>query len=165
MGAKELLIGGRPGRSPAKARRRPSAENGFSLIELLVVILIIGLLAAIAIPLFTSQTAKATDAQAKELARSAETTAESIATEHDGHYGQVSLEEISNTESTISIAPSKSGAYLSAATSGEDEFSVTAKATDGDELTITRDTSGAITRTCLSPVTKKGCSEGEKGSW
>ena len=44
-----------------------------------MVILIIGILAAIAIPSFLSQKSKATAAQAKELARTAETTAETYA--------------------------------------------------------------------------------------
>jgi len=158
----------RQGDPAAAAAGRPAAmqeESGFTLIELLVVVLVIGILAAIAIPMFLSDSGKAKDAQAKELARTAQTTAETISTENNGSYALVSLTELNKVEQSIPILASTSEAYLSAATGTQDEYSVTATAPNGDELTITKNSSGELTRECASPVEKTGCSGGESGAW
>ena len=150
----------RPESSPAAA-----AEQGFTLIELLVVCLVIAALCAIAIPQFLSQTGKAKDASAKDLVHGAQLAAETIATESNGSYEQVSSERIHATDPDLPIEASESHAYLSSVESTAGGYSLTATATDGDELKLTKSSTGAITRTCRSPVTKNGCAEGETGSW
>jgi type IV pilus assembly protein PilA len=145
-----------------RLRRRSSDEGGFTLIELLVVILIIGILAAIAIPSFLSQKSKATDAQAKELARTAETTAETIATDNGGFYAKVTSAELHAYEPSILTTESKTEAYLSAAKELETGkgYEVTAKATSGETFTIKRTAESVITRTCTPVKVGTGCPTG-----
>jgi prepilin-type N-terminal cleavage/methylation domain-containing protein len=140
-------------------------EGGFSLVELLVVCVIVGILAAIAIPSFATQKGKALDAQAKVLARTAQTTAETIATDTSGSYEKVTAAELNKYEPRIRIVASASEAYLSAATGAKSEYSVTAKATDGNEFKISRNALGEVSRKCVSPVSKTGCGGAETGTW
>ncbi len=69
-----------------KFRERSNGEGGFTLVELLVVMLILGLLAAIAIPSFFNQRDKAQDADAKAAVRTAQTAMETYATDNGGSY-------------------------------------------------------------------------------
>ena len=66
--------------------RRSTAHQGFTLIELLIVIVVIGILAAIAIPMYVSQRNKAKDAAVKEGVHIIQIGVMSYVTDHSGAY-------------------------------------------------------------------------------
>ncbi len=141
-------------------------NGGFTLIELLVVVLIIGILAAIAIPSFLSQKSKATDANAKELARSASQAAETYSTDHGGLYTGIEPSVLHEYEPAIQTAAGNNNAWLRSAEATESGkgYVVTAVAPgNGDTFTITKTETGVVTRTCKAETSNThGC---PSGSW
>ncbi len=150
-----------------KLRQRANDEKGFTLIELLVVILIIGILAAIAIPSFLNQKGKASDANAKAVARTAETAMETYFTDNQTHVG-ADASALGVIEPTLvpAIAATPvtiphSLAVASGSTTTAYSLSVVSGASTPVAYTIAV-ASGTVTRTC-TPVATGGCNA--SGAW
>lgn len=143
------------------ARRGLAGERGFTLIELLVVTIIIGMLAAIALPAFLNQQAKAGDASAKELAHTAQVAAETYAIDNNGTWAGMNPAALAAIEHTIPTSAS-GGAFLSSVTSANNSgYAVTiSDPSSSESFTITR-LNGAVVRSCTPAVgLRGGCSNG-----
>jgi type IV pilus assembly protein PilA len=147
-----------------RLRQRLQNQGGFTLVEILVVILIIGVLAGIAIAALLNQKGKATDSAAKVQARTAETAAETYATDHNGEYKGISIAELQAIEASLSDK-SKATLTLVEAKFANKGYLVTSTSATGGTFSIERQESGAVSRTCTpdSVSNRGGCPAG--GTW
>ncbi len=125
------------------------AQAGFTLIEVLVVVLIIGILAAIAIPSFLSQKKKADDAGAVSLVRNSETAMEAYGASNSGSYAGASASSLNSIEPSIGITSNTSNPYLS---------TVSATATDYTLVVDSPMSSGSFTLTKTANSIIHSCS-------
>lgn len=99
-------------------------KKGFTLIELMIVVAIIGILAAIAIPNFLAYQCKAKQAEAKSALGNVRTSQEAYRAEQDtyGSLANIGWSASGNTRYTITIA------------NGTTTFTATATGGKGDVL-------------------------------
>ena len=103
--------------SPA-ARRGRGGDRGFTLVELMVVVLVIAILLAIAIPTFLGARERSQDRSAQSNVRNALTAAK-VAFSNDGDYSGATAASLSAIEPNLSYVANTT------ASSAEDTVSVT----------------------------------------
>jgi type IV pilus assembly protein PilA len=118
-------------------------ENGFSLIEVLVVILVIGILAAIALPAFLGQKSKGQDSDAKSNARNLVSSLEGYYASERKYTGANTSSDV--TKSGIPIGTGKGKAQL---TLGSDTYTIVAHSQSDTKFTITKNSAGTVSRSC-----------------
>ena len=146
---------------PRRLRHWLTEQHGFSLIELLVVMLVIGILAAIALPGFLDQQKKGDDGDAKSNARNLVSLVDACYTSKND-YRQCSDDVALG--GNIGIPYGTNPGEAEVANTTEDTYTVTAvsKATTGgthNEFSISRDANGVISRSCNHGA---GC---QNGAW
>jgi prepilin-type N-terminal cleavage/methylation domain-containing protein len=135
------------------------SEAGFTLVELLTVMLLIVLLAVIGVPAYWNQRDKAEDAQAKADARAAEVAALDVAAENSGRFngaGGVSVLSLRVAD------PGLKDVEMQVPLRRESSFTVRVESETGNTFDVTRNRDGSTELTCAS-ADRAGCPP--DGTW
>ena len=108
---------------------RKQSEKGFTLVELLVVIIIIGILAAIALPNFLNQGAKAKQTEAKQNIGLINRTQTAYRSENQGFAD--TFDKLATGTLTGTAGDATTSNYSYTLVGGTDSTTITAQARDG----------------------------------
>jgi type IV pilus assembly protein PilA len=136
-------------------------ESGISLVEVLVVIMIIGMIAAIGVPSFACEKTRAEDASSKALARTAAAAMEAYAHDNLGAYDGANGTKLNQINSEI---PSSVVVATQANCSPDYCYRITtpANASTGNTFVLTKEGDGSLLSSCTTEGTG-GCPTG--GRW
>ncbi len=131
-----------------KIRKMSRREEGFTLIELMVVILIIGILMAIAIPSFIAVRNRGYASTAKSIRSTAVKTMELYGTDNNGDYSGATAAGLGALEKSIPFLDAAPGAadFKSAGMTGlaADAYTITVNGRDGNTYTAVKAAGAAV---------------------
>ncbi|MBN1530777.1 MAG: prepilin-type N-terminal cleavage/methylation domain-containing protein [Thermoleophilaceae bacterium] len=133
-------------------------ERGFSLTEVLVVLIVIGVLAAIALPMFIGQRSRGQDASAQSNVRNMVSALESCHTNASSYANCDSSQDVVAS----GIATGTGNDQVNLATLASNGYEIVARSASGNSYTISKSSGSPPTRTC-SPTGKGACPS--SGSW
>lgn len=116
--------------------RRHKAESGFSLIELFIVVVIIGILASMAIPRFMKTTAKNKQAEAENILKQIYVHQRVYRQEYNTYAGNGQSASAGGNFAILGIELMASARYTYVIIADSTSFSVTATANLDDDATI-----------------------------
>jgi type IV pilus assembly protein PilA len=124
--------------------RPTTGERGFTMVELLVVLLLLGILAMIALPSFIGQRDKGYDNEAQTMIRTAQLALKTHETDHDTF-------DADPTE-LVKIEPAIAEATADFKVTGtKTTFTITERSHSGTKFTLELEASGKTKRTCDDP--------------
>ena len=142
-------------------------ERGFTLTELLVVILIVGVLAAIAVPAFLGQRHRSEDSIAKTTARAATRAMIVYSQDHDDAYdcGDTAscLTAVRNIEDAVPTAGVSFADLGGSGNPSRNAFRVTVLGGEGRTFWIDHSDSSTVRGCALNGASSQGSCNG--GSW
>jgi prepilin-type N-terminal cleavage/methylation domain-containing protein len=124
-----------------------NSKRGFTLIELMIVVVIIGILAALAIPRFMRATTKAKQSEAKQILKQIYVMEHSYRQEYNTYACDGEEASAGGSFATIGVEVMSSARYTYAITADSNSFTATADANLDDDATVDQwqiDEAGAL---------------------